>query len=138
MLHCIQNISLNQNSIKNHISQDKNLGIGGLYFTGGVNNLCKVSNSQDLDNLVLLYQNSLNHSLKGKILKPSKFSIVRKFQNLMQKISAFPYKFSAKQTDSITEVIKNSDGKVLAGYTMFPDKSQKCMYIGLSEAYGVS
>lgn len=100
-------------------------------FSGNiVKSINPTKNSKEIKELVNLFQISIEHSIDGKLPQPSKFGILNKIRNCMNKFLALPYVYTAKQPESLTEVIRGENNKLLGGYSMLVDKTKDSAFVG--------
>lgn len=100
-------------------------------FSGNiVKAINQTRNSKEISELVKLFHISLEHSIEGKMPQQPKNRLVNMFQNMMCKIIDFPYVWTAKQSDALTEVIKGENNRLLGGYSMLVEKPKHSAFVG--------
>ena len=134
MITTTQNISHTQNTINLNRLSASNVRFSKnnncVNFNGLNHKIQTTTDSKEIKELIRIFQNSLEMNIDGKISQPSKYYIVRKFQHFVKRLSALPFEFTAKQPDAITEIVKNSDNKIIGGFSTVTDTSRKSLYIG--------
>jgi len=99
-------------------------------FSGNiVNTIYQTHDPKEIKELTKLFVNSLKQSIYGKMPEESKFWIVNKYHNYIEKLTAFPLQWTAKQPDSYTQIMRGSDNKLLGGYSVFHDLSKNCVHV---------
>lgn len=135
MISTIKNISHTQNTIQTNRFSAPKVSFNfqnkdNISFSGFTHNVQKTTDSNEIKELIKIFQNSLEININGKLSQPSKFYVIRKFKDFMKKLSTLPYEFTAKQPDAITEIVKNNN-KIVGGFSTITDTTQSSLYIGL-------
>ncbi len=100
-------------------------------FSGNIiKTIYQTKDTKEVCELVKLFHISLEHSIEGKMPQQSKSWLVNKLQNIMCKIIDFPYVWTAKQSDALTEVVRGENNKLLGGYSMIVEKPKHSAFVG--------